>query len=230
MSQRPKKVLHQVCNAIRLESYARLSHDLLALDEASSDERWFLEARPLSDEMISLLKDPSGAGFYDTDGEEALFTRPRSWEDGALPSGNSMAADVLLRLFALTGDSKYEELARGILAVMSAAVAQQPLAFGHLLAVLNFYLAPPEEIAIVGDPSGDDTRELLEVVYSAYRPNKVVAVGQPDEPGTSSVPLLAGRKQLGKRATAYVCRRFACQQPVNTARDLAAQLRTPLQE
>jgi uncharacterized protein YyaL (SSP411 family) len=213
-----------------LEDYACLSHGLLTLYEATFDQRWFLEARSLADEMIARFKDPSGAGFYDTDGEEALFTRPRSWEDGALPSGNSMAADVLLRLFALTGDSKYEDLARDVLAVMSAAVAQHPLAFGHLLSVLDFYLSPPEEIAIVGDPSRDDTRELLEVVYSTYHPNKVVAVGLPDDQGSSSLPLLAGRGQLEERATAYVCQRFACQQPVNTAQDLAAQLRMPCQE
>jgi uncharacterized protein YyaL (SSP411 family) len=208
-----------------LEDYACLSHGLLALYEATFDERWFLEARSLADEMIARFIDPLGAGFYDTDGQEALFTRPCSWEDGALPSGNSMAADVLLRLAALTGDSQYEKLAEGILALMSATAAQHPLALGHLLSVLNFYLAPPEEIAIVGDPSGDDTRELLKVVYGTYRPSKVVAVGLPDDRGASSVPLLTGRGQLGERATAYVCQRFACQQPVNTARDLAAQLR-----
>jgi uncharacterized protein YyaL (SSP411 family) len=208
-----------------LEDYACLTHGLLALYEATFDETWFLEARSLADEMISRFTDPLGAGFYDTDGREALLTRPRSWEDSALPSGNSMAADVLLRLAALTGESQYEKLAEGILAVMSATVAQHPLAFGHLLAVFDFYLSPAEEIAIVGDPSGDDTRELLDVVYSAYRPSKVVAVGLPDDEGTATVPLLAGRGQLGERATAYVCRRFACQQPVNTPQDLAAQLR-----
>jgi uncharacterized protein YyaL (SSP411 family) len=213
-----------------LEDYACLSHGLLALYEATFDERWFREARSLADEMISRFQDPLGAGFYDTDGEESLFTRPRSWEDGALPSGNSMAADVLLRLAALTGESEYENLDKGILTAMSATVAQHPLAFGNLLGALNLHLSPAEEIAIVGEPSGDDTQELLKVVYSGYRPSKVVAVGLPADEGTASVPLLAGRGQLGHRATAYVCRRFACQQPVNTPRDLAAQLRTPWQE
>jgi uncharacterized protein YyaL (SSP411 family) len=209
-----------------LEDYACLSFGLLALYEATFDERWFLEARALADEMISRFQDPPAAAFYDTDGEEALITRPRSWEDGALPSGNSMAADVLLRLAALTGESEYEKLAEGILAAMSTTMAQHPLAFGNLLGALNFYLSPPEEIAIVGEPSADDTQELLRVVYSGYRPSKVVAVGLPNDDGTAAVPLLAARDQLGQRATAYVCRRFACQQPVNTPRDLAEQLRT----
>jgi uncharacterized protein YyaL (SSP411 family) len=208
-----------------LEDYACLSHALLALYEATFDERWFRAARSLVDEMIPRFQDSLGAGFYDSDGTEPLITRPRSWDDSALPSGNSMAAHVLLRLAALTGESQYEKLAEGILAVMSNTVPQHPLSFGHLLAAFNFYLSPPEEIAIVGEPSGDDTQELLRVVYNGYRPSKVVAVGMPAENNSATIPLLAGRSQLEQRATAYVCRRFACQQPVNTARALAAQLR-----
>jgi uncharacterized protein YyaL (SSP411 family) len=96
-----------------------------------------------------------------------------------------------------------------------------------LLSVLNFYLSPPEEIAIVGDPSEDDSQELLKVVYARYRPSKVVAVGLPSDEEEGPIPLLAGRRAVRGHATAYVCRRFACQQPVTTPRDLAAQLRTP---
>jgi uncharacterized protein YyaL (SSP411 family) len=213
-----------------LEDYACLSHGLLSLYEATFDERWFDAARSLADEMIPRFKDSLGAGFYDSDGTEPLLTRPRSWDDGALPSGNSMAAHVLLHLAALTGESAYEKLAEGILAAMSATVAQHPLSFGHLLAAFNFYLSPPEEIAIVGDPSDDDTQELLRVVYGTYRPSKVVAVGLPAQNDSATIPLLAGRSQLEQRATAYVCRRFACQQPVNTPQELAAQLHVQWQE
>jgi uncharacterized protein YyaL (SSP411 family) len=213
-----------------LEDYACLSQGLLSLYEATFDERWFVEARSLADEMIPRFKDSLGSGFYDSDGTEALITRPRSWDDGALPSGNSMAAHVLLHLAALTGESEYEKLAEGILAVLSATVAQHPLSFGHLLGAFNFYMSPPEEIAIVGDPSSDDTQELLRVVYGAYRPSKVVAIGLPPDNNSAKVPLLAGRSQLEQRATAYVCQRFACQQPVNTPQGLAAQLHTQWQE
>ena len=145
---------------------------------------------------------------------QALITRPRSWDDNPLPSGNSMAADVLLRLAALTGEGQYEQLAEGILATMSSTMTQHPLGFGHLLSALDFYLSPGEEIAIVGDPASDETRELLKVVYGTYRPGKVVAVGLPNDDGEAAVPLLAGRRQLDGRATAYVCQHFACRIPV----------------
>jgi uncharacterized protein YyaL (SSP411 family) len=209
-----------------LSDYASLADGLLGLYEATFDDRWFLEARSLIDEMIPRFNDSLGSGFYDTDGAEALITRPRSWEDGALPSGNSMAADVLTRVAALTGEREYEKLAEDILAVRSTTLAQHPLTSGHLLSVLNFYLSPPEEIAIVGHPAADDTRDLLEVVYGQYRPSKVVAVGTPGDNGEATVPLLARRGMLEGRATAYVCRRFSCQQPATTPSELEAQLRT----
>ena len=207
-----------------LEDYACLADGLLALYEATFDQRWFLEARALADAMIPRFKDSLGAGFYDTDGGEALITRPRTWEDGALPSGNSIAADVLLRLAALTGDAQYDRLAEGILTVMSSTMSQHPLAFGHLLSVLDFYLSAPEEIAIVGDLASHETRELLKVVYETYRPSKVVAVGLPNDDGEAAVPLLAGRRQLDGRATAYVCQHFACQQPVTEPEALAVAM------
>jgi hypothetical protein len=207
-----------------LEDYACLADGLLSLYEATFDPRWFMEARSLVDEMIPRFKDALGAGFYDTDGREPLITRPRNWEDNAQPSGNSATADVLLRMAALTGQRQYEELAEEIMALMSSPVTQHPLAFGHLLSALNFYLSPPEEIAILGDPAGEDTRDLLQVVYASYRPSKVVAVGSPSEGGGVPVPLLEGRHQVEGHATAYVCRHFACQQPVASPRELAEQL------
>jgi uncharacterized protein YyaL (SSP411 family) len=204
-----------------LEDYACLADGLLSLYEATFEPRWFLEARSLVDEMIPRFKDALGAGFYDTDGSEPLITRPRNWEDNAQPSGNSAAADVLLRLAALTGERQYEKLAEDIMAVMGTPLTQHPMAFGHLLSVLNFYLSPPEEIAIVGDPAAANTRDLLEVVYASYRPSKVVAVGSPSEGGEIPVPLLEDRQQIDGQATAYVCRHFACQQPVASPRELA---------
>jgi uncharacterized protein YyaL (SSP411 family) len=209
-----------------LEDYACLTSGLLTLYETTFDQRWFLEAQALVEEMIPRFKDSLGAGFYDTDGQEELFTRPRDWQDGAVPSGNSMAADVLFRLHALTGETEYERLGEQILALMSTPMAEHPLSFGHLLSVLNFYLSPPEEIAIVGDPDADETQELLRVVFARYRPSKVVAAGPPAEDEKSVIPLLSGRPSIRGHATAYVCRRFVCQQPVTTPRDLASQLRT----
>jgi uncharacterized protein YyaL (SSP411 family) len=208
-----------------LEDYTCLSDGLLALHEATFDDRWFTEAQALVDAMLSRFKDPAGAGFYDTDGKEALITRPRNWEDSSLPSANAIAAHVLLRLAALTGNGAYEKPAVDTLIALGHAASRYPSALGHLLCALDLYLSPPEEIAIVGDPAAQDTRALLDIVFGPYRPSKVVALGPPNEVADRVIPLLAGRTRLDGRPTAYVCRRFACQRPVNTPRDLADLLR-----
>jgi uncharacterized protein YyaL (SSP411 family) len=112
-----------------LEDYTCLSDGLLALHEATFDDRWFTEAQALVDAMLSRFKDPAGAGFYDTDGKEALITRPRNWEDSSLPSANAIAAHVLLRLAALTGNGAYEKPAVDTLIALGHAASRYPSAF-----------------------------------------------------------------------------------------------------
>ena len=75
------------------------------------------------------------------------------------------------------------------------------------------------EIAVAGDPTEDDANALIGVVRKVYRPFVVVAAGR-----TGAVPLLDDRPLRDGRATAYVCRNFACRAPVTEPADLVAQL------
>jgi hypothetical protein len=205
-----------------LEDYANVIGGLLALYETVFDTRWFVEARRLADEMIEHFHDPAG-GFFDTsDDHEMLVVRPRDIQDNATPSGNAMAATVLLRVAALTGEGRYRDLAEGALRMVQPLAGTHPTAFAQWLSALDFALARPKEIAILGDPSAAETRALLQVVVGAYRPNQVVALGRPGE--TPSVPLLEGRVLLDGRATAFVCEGFACRLPVTDPEALASQL------
>ncbi|MGQ0568599.1 MAG: thioredoxin domain-containing protein [Armatimonadota bacterium] len=205
-----------------LEDYANFIDGLLALYEATFDARWFVEARRLADVMIAHYHDPAG-GFFDTsDDHETLVVRPRDLQDNATPSGNAMAASVLLRLAALTGDGQYRDLAEEALRLVQPMAGTYPTAFAQWLSALDFALARPKEIAIVGDPAHADTRALLEIVTKPYRPNQVVATGRPGE--SSPIPLLAGRAPLDGRATAFVCENFACRLPVADPKELSAIL------
>ena len=205
-----------------LEDYACFIDGLLSLYEADFDPRWFTEARRLADVMIAHFSDSAG-GFFDTsDDHETLPVRPKGLQDNATPSGNAMAATVLLRLGAFTGEARYRDLAEGALRMIQPLQATYPTAFAQWLSALDFALGRPKEIAIVGDPAGADTRALLRVVRDAYRPNLVVAVGSAGD-GTT-VPLLAGRKATDGMATAYVCENFTCQMPVTDPEALAGQL------
>jgi uncharacterized protein YyaL (SSP411 family) len=209
-----------------LEDYALLADGLLALYSADGDARWLREALGLADAALELFWDEQLGGFYDTAADaEALVTRPRDVSDNATPSGNSAITDLLLRLAALTGNERYRARAEAVLASLSATLARFPTGFGRLLCAADFALAPVQEIAIVGDPAAPDTRALLKALYSAYRPHTVVALLRPgDDAAAALTPLLEGRTQLDGKATAYVCRNFACRLPVTDPEALRAQL------
>ena len=203
-----------------LEDYANLIEGLLTLYQTTFDERWFIAARELADTMLELFSDPRG-GFYDTSHEaEQLVTRPKDVQDNAVPSGNSMAATVLLKLGAYTDDSRYIDEAEHALQLVQQALVAAPLGFAQWLCALDLALGPRHEIAIVGERA--DAQKLLDVVFREYRPNQVVALALPQH--ESPIPLLHERVQRDGRATAYVCQHFACQLPVTEPDALAAQL------
>lgn len=201
-----------------LEDYANLAEGLLALYETTFDEKYFVAARALAEQILGHFSDARG-GFFDTsDDHEELVVRPKDAQDNAAPSGSAMATVVLFKLAAYTGDAKYAAAGERALAPLQPALAQAPLGFAWWLCALNFELAPPKEIAIIGD----DAENLLQVVFGEYRPNQVVAWKRAG--ADSAIPLLEGRATIDAQATAYVCENFACQLPVTAPDALATQL------
>jgi uncharacterized protein len=206
------------------EDYAYLIDGLLALYEATFDERWFMEARALADTMIALFWDEREGGFYFTSNDhEQLIARAKESYDNATPSGNSVAAHVLQRLALFTNEPSYREYAEKTLKLLANQIARFPNAFGHLLCALDLYLSRAHEIAIIGDRRAEDTNALVDAVFSRYIPNKVVAVTAPQE--TSTIQLLADRTQVDGQATAYVCHNYYCEAPVTEADKLREVLR-----
>ncbi len=204
-----------------LEDYAFLADGLLSLYQSTFDDRWFAWGQELTDHMLTHFVDSEGVGFFDTpDDHEQLISRPRETQDNAIPSGNAVAVSVLLQLYLYEGNGLYWDTALAALSSMQSMMSQYPLGFGHWLGATSFALGELLEIAIVGDHLADDTKELLEVVFSQYRPNVVTAVGSADSP----VPLLNGRKRIEEKATAYVCHHFVCERPVTTPTELKAQI------
>jgi uncharacterized protein YyaL (SSP411 family) len=205
-----------------LEDYTHLIEGLLELYQTTFDPRWYQAAHELTEAMIEHFRAP--VGFFDTsDDHEALIVRPRELQDNAVPSGNGMAALVLLRLAGLAVEPRYLELARGALGPMQEMLARYPLGFAQWLIALGYALAHPREVSIVGDVEAADTRALLDACATGYRPHQIIALGEPGvEPAT--VPVLEGRGQIDGRATAYVCLDSVCQRPVTEPEALRAQL------
>ena len=205
-----------------LEDYAHLSAGLLALYQATFEERWFVAARDLAEQILAHFADPAG-GFFDTSDEhETLVTRPGDPQDNALPSGSAMAATVLLDLAALTGEGRYRDAAERAIGQVGPFVDRYPLAFGQWLVAVDQARAPVIELAIVGDAAESGTKELLAPASVGYRPHQVIAVS--GDPDASAVELLHGRTAIDGRPTAYVCRAFACRRPTTDPAELAAQI------
>ena len=208
-----------------LEDHADLADGLLALYVATFDERWFSTARALMDRVLAHFADPAGGWFDTGDDHERLVTRPKDVQDNAVPSGNAMAAGVLLRLAAWTGDGRYRSAAERALSTVVPFVARYPTGFAQWLASIDLALAPIAEVAIVGSPDEPATRALLAEATARYRPNQVTAAAVDDAAaGGSAIELLRDRIAVDGRATAYVCLAFACRLPVSEPAALADQL------
>jgi uncharacterized protein len=205
-----------------LEDYANLADGLLALYEATFDERWFVVARALMDSVIERFADPEG-GFFDTAiDHERLVTRPKDVQDNATPSGSAMATQILLRLAALTGEGRYRTIAERALATITPFAARYPTAFAKWLQAIDLSLADLVEVAIVGPLDDSATHALVDVAAGGYAPARVIAVAPAGD--ASAIPLLHDRPLRDGRPTAYVCRGFACQAPVTEPEALREQL------
>lgn len=206
-----------------LEDYAALILGLLELYQTDFNNRWFTFALQLADEMVERFRDPKG-GFFDTSADgEALVIRPKDLQDNAIPSGNAMACEALLRLAAFTDNGSYRDLAEGALKTVGEAAIRYPTAFGRWLSAADFALGDVKQVAVLGEAKEDNFQTLIHVVRSAFRPNTVVAAS-PYPPAEGAPRLLEDRPLLDGKATAYVCEGFVCRQPVTGREELQTQL------
>ena len=176
------------------------------------------------DRVLARFADPAG-GFFDTaDDHERLVTRPKDVQDNAVPSGNAMAARVLLRLAAWTGRGSIpRRRASARCARWCRSSARYPTGFAQWLAAMDLALAPVVEVAIVG-AADDPATPALRRRGPARLPTRTRSSRSRADPAASAVPLLADRVALDGRPTAYVCRGFVCRLPVTDAAALRAQL------
>ncbi len=202
-----------------LEDYAALIRGLLALYEATFDLRWLAEATRLAQVMFEQFHDAENGGFFQTGVDhEVLVARRKDVIDNAIPSGNSLAAEVLLRLAVFLDKNAYRREVGRIVLMLKDAMASQPTGFGRMLGVLDAYLAPSQEIAIVGDEADEATQALLRTASGKYLPHSVLAFKRPGE--ESMLPLLQGRELVEGQPAAYVCENYACRLPVTTPEEL----------
>ena len=214
-----------------LDDYAFLIWGLLELYEASFEAGTLKTALELADNTIDHFLDEKDGGFFFTadDGEEILFRQKDSY-DGAIPSGNSVIMLDLLRLSRITGRSDLEQKAIGVSRAFARNIGQIPSAYSQLMVALEFLAGPQFEIVVAGKPGAQDTQAMLDAVRRSFLPNRVLLL-RPQGAGSGAIAAIApytkDMKAEGGRATAYVCRNFACAKPVRTVEEMLGLLKAP---
>lgn len=209
-----------------LDDYAFVACAALDLYEATATPRYVAIARRVVDAAIGRFADDEGGGFFfaPSDGE-ALIHRPKDPHDHAIPSGSSMMALALLRLFALDGAPALEARARSTLAPIAQAALENPLGFAQHVIALDRLVRGSTDVVVVGRRDDTRTEALLEAVRRAYVPHRTLAFVDPDdESSLAACPALAAGKEPREHPVAYVCRGRTCSPPVGDAAALARAL------
>ncbi|GBD24890.1 hypothetical protein HRbin30_00204 [bacterium HR30] len=210
-----------------LDDVAFLLEGYLDAFEALQEMAYLDRADTLATELLEHFWDPERPGFYFTsDRHEPLIVRSKPAFDGAIPSGNSVACNALLRLAHLTGKAVYEQRAKALLDAYAATMQAQPSGFANLLCAASFYLAGPCEVVVVESSRGAGTH-LAQTVRRHYLPHRVLLVAWPED-GKANLPLVQGKTCSGSLpAVAFVCMGFTCSPPVADTAALEALLPKP---
>jgi len=220
------------------DDYACMANALIDLYEATFDPQWLEAAIELTEGMIELFWDADDGGFFYTEADARdVIVRTKNPFDNATPSGNSMAAQVLVRLAVLTERTRYRELAENTFLLFGELLRQSPAACCQMSAALDRLHDETLEIVVVG--AARDRMPLCQELHTTFLPNKVVAGWEPHstahwsgasawpaEQASELVPLLQGRLEYAReQAVAFVCRDSICLTPVDDPLELRASLK-----
>jgi len=224
------KLLHryrdgEAALAGNVDDYAFFTWGLIELYETTFETRYLRTALTLSDELLQRFWDDEAGGFYFTAHDsEKLLVRKKEIYDGAVPSGNSVAAYNLLRLGRITGRADVEDRAKQIGRVFSQTVRPSPLAFTQLMVAVDFWVGPSHEVIVAGDSRGEDTEAMVKAIRGEFIPNAVVIL-RPTEEASPDIVSLADYTRhytaMDGGATAYICTGYHCETPT---RDIAKVL------
>lgn len=204
-----------------LDDYAFLTWGLIELYEASFDIEYIDEAIKINSEMIDLFWDIELGGFFLNGKDcEELLIRPKETYDGALPSGNSVAALNMVRLSEITGNTSMHKKAQETFDFTGKSGVSNPINYALLLCAYMTNLKGIMSIVIAGDKSDPQTLSLLKTINDKYLPFSVVLLNDESTKIKKLLPSIIGKLKVNEKVTAYVCKDFSCKAPVTSQEDL----------
>lgn len=211
-----------------LEDYAFYVGGLLDLFAANSKQEYLDKSIRYTDFMLQhFWDDKEGNLFFTSDDHEQLISRTKNFYDLAMPSGNSMAASNLLRLYHYTQNNSYLDRAVRIMKTGSQSAAENPFGFGQMLNSIYLYVKKPVEIAVFSSDENSKTNNssLVAWLNRQFLPGSMIAIVHPRELAKLQYyPFFKGRDPEGGRETAFVCKDFTCSLPIRSIEELERQL------
>ena len=206
------------------EDYLALADGLLTAHAALGEPGPLALARRLVETALRDFWDEAAGTFVDTSSEhDRTVAQPRGLVDNAIPSANSLGADVLQRLALLVGDETLARRARSILRAVAPALERQPSAFGRMLCAADRLLADPIDVVVAGDPLSAAGRALRQAAAASFVPDLVLTSVDDRDPH-AAWPIYRGKTARDGRPTAYACRGYACDEPTLDPRRLTEQV------
>ena len=206
-----------------LEDYAFFIDSLIDVFEINPNPKYLKLAITLGNYLIEHFWDSEHNTFFMTaDNHEKLIIRPKSNYDLSLPSGNSVAAGALLRLYHLTQEKKFLDVSLKILESQANLAAQNPFGFGHLLNIVYMYLQKPIEITIMNSTN----TELCNSLLRKFLPESILVIINDENQikKLSEYPFFKGKEFNDKKTTVYVCKDFTCSLPLESISEIEKHL------
>jgi uncharacterized protein YyaL (SSP411 family) len=213
-----------------VEDYAFYVNGLLDLFAASSREQYLSKSVKYTDFMLEHFWDEKeGNLFFTSDDHEQLISRTKNFYDLAMPSGNSMAASNLLRLYHYSQKNVYLDNAVRIMKAGSRSAAENPFGFGQMLNSIYLYVKRPVEVTVIFTDSSDGTLDNSSIAVwlnKQYLPNGILGTVHLNElEKLQNYPFFKGRQPQDARETAYVCKNFSCSLPIHAVEVLERELK-----
>ena len=206
-----------------LEDYAYFTNALLDVFEINPESKYLESAKKLGNHLIEHFWDSEKNSFFMTaDNHEKLIIRPKNNYDLSLPSGNSVAASMLLRLFHLTQEKKFLEISVKIMENQAQMAAENPFGFGNLLNAIFMYLQKPMEITLLNTKN----KEILNSLTKRFLPESILVTvnDQSQLNNLSKHPFFEEKKFKNEKTTVFICKDSVCSLPLESISDIEAQL------
>ena len=205
-----------------LEDYSYFVNALLDVFEIDPDPKYLKLSLKLGHHLVNHFWDSENNNFFMTsDDHEKLIIRPKSNYDLSLPSGNSVSAFVMLRLYHLSQEQIFLEITTKIMESQAQMAAENPFGFGHLLNTISMYIQKPVEITVVNPENSEICKSLL----LDYLPNSIIVTIQNSSQldGLSKYPFFTG-KSFEDTTSVFVCKDFTCSLPLHTVDEIKQNL------